>query len=339
MSDYCPDYCLFLTLFQVTLCNHDGCHNSVDVNLDNSLSYVGFTSDQDLEQCTDYELRIKPIHSSQDIQEKVVSFRTLSPAMDDVASQLGPVTAAYKIGQTVSVSWTGLKCAQEYHVYQQMVATSGEADEWELVVEGETGTEVSFTGVPCTEYRYGVRAVIDGAESDTAVSEETVVTPLEGDVFTPSNLEMKAETDSVALSWDHAGCIHQYRVRVCDGQECQEEEVAVEDERSHAEIAIGSLQACREYTVQIFASTGDQELDAETHRFSTLAPEPAAPENFNLDLNDKNTGVSLSFAPVTCARSYRVYSLGPGEGEEELLRETSDTSVDIDSIEPCSDLR
>ena len=25
--------------------------------------------------------------------------------------------------------------------------------------------------------------------------------------------------------------------------------------------------------------------------------------------------------------------------EEELLRETSDTSVDIDSIEPCSDLR
>ena len=83
--------------------------------------------------------------------------------------------------------------------------------------------------------------------------------------------------------------------------------------------------------------TGDQELGAETSQFSTQAPEPAAPENFNLDLNDKKTGVRLSFAPVTCARLYRVYNTR--EGEEELLRETSDTSVDIDSIEPCSDLR
>ena len=324
--------------YQVTLCNHDECSHSSEVDLDNSLSYVGYTSEQDLEQCTDYELRIKPLHSSQDIQEKVVSFRTLSPAMDDVASQLGPVTAASKTGQTVSVSWSGLKCAQEYQVYQQMVTSSGETEEWELVREGETGTEVSFTGVPCTEYRYGVRAVIDGAESDISVSEETVVTPLEGEVFTPSNLDMKADTESVALSWDHAGCIHQYRVRVCDGQEeCQEEEVVMEGETSHAHVTIGSLQPCSEYTVQIFASTGDQELGAETSRFSTQAPEPAAPENFNLDLNDKEAGVSLSFAPVTCARLYRVYSAG--EGEEELLRETSDTSVDIDSIEPCSDLR
>ena len=75
--------------YQVTLCNHDECSHSSEVDLDNSLSYVGYTSEQDLEQCTDYELRIKPLHSSQDIQEKVVSFRTLSPAMDDVASQLG----------------------------------------------------------------------------------------------------------------------------------------------------------------------------------------------------------------------------------------------------------
>ena len=107
-----------------------------------SLLYVGYKSDQDLEQSSDSELRIKPLHSSQDIQEKVVSFRTLSPAMDGVTGQLCPITNAAKIGQTVSVSWTGLKCATEYHVYQQMVATTGGNEEWELVLGGETSTEV-----------------------------------------------------------------------------------------------------------------------------------------------------------------------------------------------------
>ena len=142
-------------------------------------------------------------------------------------------------------------------------------------------------------------AVIDGAESDTAVSEGTVVTPLEGEVYSPNNLEMKAETDSVALSWDHAGCIHEYMVRLCDGMdECQLQVVAGEVGSSHVQITIGSLQACTEYKVQIFASTGDKEL--------------AAPEQLNLDLNDKK-------------------SLQQGSGEEELLRETSDTSVDIES--------
>ena len=55
-----------------------------------------------------------------------------------------PITNAAKIGQTVSVSWTGLKCATEYHVYQQMVATTGGNEEWELVLGGggETSTEV-----------------------------------------------------------------------------------------------------------------------------------------------------------------------------------------------------
>ena len=106
-------------------------------------------------------------------------------------------------------------------------------------------------------------AVIDGAESDAAVSEGTVVTPLEGEVYSPNNLEMKAETDSVALSWDHAGCIHEYMVRLCDGMdECQMQVVAGEAESSHVQITIGSLQACTEYKVQIFASTGDKELDA-----------------------------------------------------------------------------
>ena len=145
-------------LFQVTLCDHDGCQMPAEVALDNSLSCVGYKSDQDLEQCSDYELRIKPLHSSQDIQEKVVTFRTLSPAMDDVAGQLGPVTAAAKIGQTVSVSWTGLKCATEYHVYHQMVSTTGENEKWELVVGGETNTEVRTycsTRVQCSVDKTG----------------------------------------------------------------------------------------------------------------------------------------------------------------------------------------
>ena len=321
-------------MFQVTLCHHDECRDSVEISLDNTLSYVGYQSADDLEQCSGYELRIKPLHSAQDMQEQVLSFRTLSPAMDDVVGHLGPVTAAAKIGQTVSVSWTGLNCAEKYHVYQQMVTTSGETEAWELVLEGETGTEASFTGVPCTEYRYGVRAVIDGKESDIAVSEETVVTPLDGEVFNPSNLNMEPETGSVDLSWDHAGCIHQYRVRVCDQEKCQEEEVVVEDERSRMLHQISGLQPCTEHTVQIFASTGDHELDAMTRRFTTNAPEPRTPENFNLDLNDKKSGVILSFDPVTCAASYRVYRAG----EEEQLLETSDTSVDIHD-EPCSDLR
>ena len=326
--------------YQVTLCHGDTCQEPAHVELDNTVSHVEYEAPATLEQCSEYSLHIRPEYPGQAIKEKVVQFRTLAPAMAELVTSLGEVTAVSGGDQTVAVSWAAVDCAAEYRVFQQLV-TETEAREWELVTSTRD-TSAVVRGVPCTEYRYGVRVVVAGQESEVQEAGASVVTPLDGEVYTASNLALEPATDAVELSWDHARCVHTYRLLVCPEAgpgECREQTEVVAEERAHNLVRVGGLAPCTAYTLQILAATGDTELQGETTTFRTAAPPPSVPGNFQLSLNDDTASISLSYEPVACAAGYNVYQTAAPGSEPELYKETSDTIVNIDSPQPCSDLR
>ena len=74
------------------------------------------------------------------MKEKTVKFSTLSPPIADIVSELGPVSAVSGDDQSVTVTWSHVKCGAEYHVSQQLVTAQGDG-EWEQV---STSTDSSI---------------------------------------------------------------------------------------------------------------------------------------------------------------------------------------------------
>ena len=70
----------------------------------------------------------------------------------------------------------------------------------------------------------------------------------------------------------------------------------------------------------------------------TSAPEVVTPGNFQYELNEKSNTISLSYDPVVCASSYKIYQILDNE-QESVYQETNLNLVSIDSPEPCSDFR
>jgi len=332
--------------YEVRLCHEDGhCEEPTEVDVDNSNSYVEYTSPDNLDVCSKYSVIIKPLYQDENIKEKHLEFHTLSPAMENVASQLEPVSAASGSDQKVSISWSKVKCAAEYRVYQKLVNVDGDEGEedWEFVESSDVDTEIAVNGVPCTEYKYGVRVVIDGVESDIAEAGDTVITPLDDEEYSAPNLHFEETPESVNISWDHARCIQSYRMKICqDGSEdeCQENNIAIDDPSKHnVDFSVTNLSPCTSYKMQIFAITSEQEVGgAEVKTFRTSAPEAVAPTNFQEEVLHKTNQIKVAFDPVTCAESYRVYQILE-DGEASLYKETKDSVVTIDNAEPCSDFR
>ena len=101
---------------------------------------------------------------------------------------------------------------------------------------------------------------------------------------------------------------------------------------------IENLSPCSSYSMQIFATTDGQDLDAETEHFQTSAPAPTAPENLSVGLNGATNKIDISYEQVACATGYKVYQILENS-EEELYKETADESISFDSPEPCVEFR
>jgi len=325
-----------VTNYAVKLCKDGECGEPVTVELDNTLPFLEFTSTEELDQCSRYEMSIQPLYEGKDLAEKVVPFRTLSPPVDDVNLKLMPVTAVAGDEQMITVSWSAVQCASAYEIFQHVSTPDGD---WETIGTSEA-TELSIKGVPCTEYRYGVKVTIDGAQSDIVEAEEPVMTPIDNAVpYVASNLIIEPSTDSIELSWDHAKCITSYRIKICqDGsaeENCLEENRIIEDASTHnLTEKIENLSPCSAYSMQIFATTDEEELSAETNHFETAAPAPNAPENLSVSFNGETNKIDISYGQVACATGYKVYNI-LDNSEEELYKETADESISFDSPEPC----
>lgn len=322
--------------YAVKICKDGECGDAMNVELDNTRPYLEYASAEDLDQCSDYTLSVKPLYEGKDLAEKEVPFRTLSPPVSDVDLKLQPVTAVAGEEQMITVSWSAVQCASAYEVFQHVSTPDGD---WETIGTSKT-TGFSSKGVPCTEYRYGVKVTIDGVQSDIVEAEEPVMTPIDNSVpYVASNLIVEPSTDSVELSWDHAKCITSYRIKICkDGlaeEECLEENRIIEDASTHnLTEKIENLSPCSKYSMQIFATTNGEELNAEIEHFQTKAPAPIAPENLSVGLNAETNKIDITFGQVSCATGYKIFQK-LDESEAELFKETTDTTISFDSPEPC----
>ena len=75
------------------------------------------------------------------------------------------------------------------------------------------------------------------------------------------------------ISWDHRKCISSYRVSLCSraSSSCYEAQEVVGSNASRVVHSITDLAPCTEYTLSIFPSTGDGELNTQP---ATLATQP-----------------------------------------------------------------
>jgi hypothetical protein len=171
--------------YQVSLCREGDCSKVTTVQKPEfgGLSMLG---SGELEECSDYTLQVKPLFNGQELSPKLVEFRTLSPAITGVEQHLGEVSALAGEEQMVSISWSAVKCAASYEVFQKQ---EQEGSVWELM-ESVREPGLVIKGVPCTEYSYGVRVTIDEHQSDMVEATSVVTIPLDNSVpYHPAGLE------------------------------------------------------------------------------------------------------------------------------------------------------
>merc|ERR1719328_734032 len=69
------------------------CPEGSEVFRNDAMSKLTFTSEANLDQCSDYTLHITPIFKEKSLDERIVPFRTLSQPVEDVALLLTSVEA------------------------------------------------------------------------------------------------------------------------------------------------------------------------------------------------------------------------------------------------------
>ena len=164
------------------------------------MQFISYESESNLDECSEYSLKIKPSHEQVDMEEKVVIFRTNAHPVDDVSSLLSPVTAEAGDEQTITVRWKPIKCANHYEVFQKLDTPDGK---WQRI-----GTTLDNffkqKSAPCTEYKYGIKVTIDDKESDIVEINHAVMTILDENMpYSPSNLELIPTENGAQVTWDH----------------------------------------------------------------------------------------------------------------------------------------
>lgn len=323
--------------YSVTMCNdEDACEEAVTVALDDATPTIEYTPVTKLNQCSSYTIKLKPIYPEQELSEISIPFKTLSPAVHDLSSAFGPVIALAGEEQMTNVSWSEVPCASSYEIYQHVKTEEGD---WEHIGSSET-TSFTKKGVPCTLLRYGVKFTVDNQQSELIEAEDPVITPMPAhDPYSPPNLIITPSPNGVEISWDHAQCITNYKLTTCSADkepiECHDEEFGIENPYQHnVSKNIDNLESCSQYTLQVFASSDITNYDAETSKFSTTAPAPSPPENLNVNLDMETGEANITFDPVECASSYKIYKK-LDDSESEFLSETNAQEAVVTIPEPC----
>jgi len=319
--------------YAVQLCKDGACEDSVAVKRDSYGGQSVFAPETVLEECSEYTLKVKPIFEGLDLPPKEVTFTTKAPLMVHVEAMLGEVTAEAGDSQMVTINWSKVKCAATYTVYQKQ---SLEGSDWEEMEKIDTH-QLTTQGVPCTQYNYGVTVTINEEESEMVETDEVLVIPMDTDVpFHPSSLHMNPTENGLTATWEHAHCITAYRVEVCEAgtEDCVE--LPIDLTATHEQEVTGdSLKPCTDYTMKIFATSNEVEMDAEVQSFTTKSPAATPPADLTAELNPTTGKIDVAFSPVQCASKYKIFrKLDDGELLEVL--DTSATTTTLEAPEPCT---
>ena len=187
---------IFLKKYIISICKEgNGCPDKGQIELDNSLQYLEYSSTVPLEQCSNYSLHIKPIFTGVNLQEKVLYFQTLYPPMEFVTNLKNAIEAEAIDEHMITVKWKPIQCANHYKVHQR-VSSDGD---WERI--GITKNNYfQNRGVPCVEYKYKVKAAVGNQETELIEMDDPIriKSDLPAD-YVILNLDIRETTDGAKL--------------------------------------------------------------------------------------------------------------------------------------------
>jgi len=161
--------------YLVSVCKSgEKCSEGQKVERDDSLQFIEFRSPPNLEECSQYQLNIKPVHKKVEMEEKVVKFRTHSHPVGDMDALLTNIHVEVDDEQMIAMTWDNVKCANHYEIFKQV--TNNNDRKWEKVM---TTSENFYRekAVPCTKYKYGVKVIVNDKESEIVESDQVVSVP------------------------------------------------------------------------------------------------------------------------------------------------------------------
>ena len=314
----------------VTICKEgNDCPEMQTIERDDSLEFLEFVSTVPLSPCHDYSLHMKPLYPGKEMQEKVISFRTSSPAYS------GNLSISLDSVMPGSISWGGVQCATQYLLY--LKENSGD---W-LMVGSTSKTYYSHSVTPCTQYRYGVRVVVGEVVHDLVHLGTPVISGLgTAEHYDSPNTRIVTTEDSARISWEHRVCIDSYRVQACTQEsDCYQEQVIVDDSENNETIttAIDTLQPCTQYSLHIYPSTSEGEYSSSPLLFLTGNPTPVPPSDLDLTISSTGQEVVLSWSRAQCATGYKIHQrLEHSDTVVEWVHDNIHTrELRLESPEPC----
>ena len=321
--------------YSVAICKEgSACPEGSEVFRNDAMSKLTFTSEANLDQCSDYTLHITPIFKEKSLDERIVQFRTLSQPVEDVALLLKSVEAEAGEEQMITVKWNAIKCASKYEVFQKINTLDGE---WEKIGTSKENVFQS-KGAPCMEYKYGVKVTIDDQVSEVVEFKEAIMTKIDTSVpYVAANLAIDPTSDGAHLTWDHGKCIKSYKIRTCQLPDtCYEEVMILKDPNQHKiQRSLKNLRPCSSYRLEIFPMTEDnEELAAEPRTFTTSSPPASPPQEVSVSLNELTNKVDIRWSKVQCAQGYRIHQTLGNSGTKTAW-DSEGLSVNLESPEPC----
>ena len=319
--------------YQISLCKIQGDEHEEDCDAPKTHKITSYQQQtfviefEQLEYCTKYMLKIRPVYPHVSIDIVLYHFKTEPPSASSLSVE-GVNAKSYNNGSAV-VSWNPVLCAIKYRLYQneiEMDATS----ETNLILDPEQVAS-------CSKQNYFVMAVLEDMNTTARdpITMASIVTKWNvANMYTPPNLIIRESETVVDFEWSRLPCIDKYQIRICleDG-ECKTDDVSSSNEELIYFNKKG-LEPCSHYTFKIIPIFLDFVIKVTEHKFKTLTPKANTLSVSGVQAENYSNGSTvIIWDVVKCASSYVVHQNGVYDA---IYDAGADTQLIIESIAPCS---
>lgn len=192
---------------------------------EHNISFTGAS----LEPCTKYKVQINPMHEGVRIVSANRAFVTASP--EPTPPEDSNVTLSND-HQFVELNWSKVRCATGYKILQQ-VGESDTETAWDTDDVNLLSNRIQ-NPVPCTNYKYGIAAIVGGVDSPPTEWQDITVPPREGEDNKPTMGALSKENDTLSFELkpdgDNSKCkVENYEIKYFDGKDTQEVTFSVGD--------------------------------------------------------------------------------------------------------------
>ena len=212
------------------------------------------------------------------------------------------LTNTIKNGNDIVLSWSSVKYAEKYNVYQI------NADGQKTLVSSATGLTYTITNSPAGTYNYAV-STVNSLYGESLISNSlqiSVVFPVMG---APSNLTYKIQNvNDVVLTWGAVSYANNYKVyELIDGEEVLKTTV------SSTTATLSNVQAGNHtYVVHSISTRFGESTVGSQISLTMNQVTMQAPANLTYSLTN-GTDITLKWGTVTYATAYKIYQIIDGQ--------------------------